>query len=206
MEQLNDLLRKIPIVPIAILYCLYLGYGYYDWKNAPTSEYFRKKNELKTTKDTLQTQKNKLKEAQEFIAKLETQKANIAQLTSQLESAKVLFGQEIDVASYIRTISTEAKKINVSIKNIKPEAEVAKEFYVEVPFTIGIRGAFVQFLVLFDRLSRMQQISRISSFNFKPSNSAATKFTEIEGDLKLVTYKYKGSEADKIKTKADHGT
>ena len=49
-------------------------------------------------------------------------------------------------------ISLEAKKIGLVIKGIHPEAEVKKDYYAQVPFTIGINGAYAQILVFFDRL------------------------------------------------------
>ena len=203
MGGLNRLLSRIPFLTIAVLYCGWLAYGYYDWLNSPTSELATKKTQLTQSKQLNEKVKAKLKEADEFYKGYDIQRARVRQLYTQLESAKGMLNADIDVANFLRMISLEAKKLGIVIKKMKPDAETKKEFYTEVPFSVDLTGAFVQMLVLFDRIARFQQIVRVDTFGMKPSGSNVTKYVELAGSVRLLTYKYQGTDADEVLKKQE---
>lgn len=204
MDALSGIAGKIPSVILAILYSLYIGWQHYDWLRSPTSELGRKKVELKQVKETIVIQKNKIREAEEFMAKLEQQKNSIRQLAGNLESTMISFSSNVDASSIIRTLSLEAKKLGISIKKINPDIEVTKDYYIEVPFLLDLRGAYVQLLVFFDRISRFQQITKIGDYDLKPTGSNLTKYVELEGQVKVVTFKYKNTDADQVIKKTEY--
>lgn len=198
MEAVNKILGRIPIYLIAVLYCGYLGFDFYSWINDANSELAQKKASLIQSKQALEANKKKVKTLEDFEKTLELTKAEVRQLMAQLENAKSSLNTDVDVAGFIDMVSLEAKKLGLVIKKIKPEAEVRKEYYSEVPFTIDFRGAFVQSLVFFDRISRLRQIVRVAAFDMKPSGSNSTKYVELSGSFKLQTFKYLGTKADEI--------
>ena len=196
MDALQRILAKLPVVPLAILLAAYWAYDTYDWMNSPQSEYGQKKVAFVAAQTELEGVKKKLREGEEFLANLETIKARIRQLSAQLESTKAVMSSEIDDANFIRMISLEAKKISLSIKNIRPDSKRAKDYYYEVPFQIGFKGAYVQLLVFLDRIAKLQQVVRIGDFDLHPTGSAFTKYVELEGKVDLIAYAYKGTDAD----------
>ena len=203
MGGINRLLSRIPLLTIAVLYCGWQAYGYYEWLNSPTSELGAKRTQLVQSKQTNDKLKAKLKEADEFYKGYDIQRARVRQLYTQLESAKGMLNADIDVANFLRMLSLEAKKLGIVIKRMKPDAEVKREFYTEVPFSVELNGAFVQMLVFFDRIARFQQIVRVDTFGMKPSNSNVTKYVELSGNARLLTYKYQGTDADEVLKKQE---
>ncbi len=201
MELVNKLLNRVPILLITTLYCGWLGYEYYDWINSANSELGQKKTALKTSQQNLDKAKKKLETAEEFYKNLDVLRSRIRQLTTQLESTKAVLNAEIDIANFVRMISLEAKKLGLVIKGIRPESEQRKEFYIEVPFTVALKGAYVQVLVFFDRISKLQQIIHVSDFSMRPTGNTQTKYVELDGSTRVVAYKYLGTQADEVAKK-----
>ena len=203
MGALSQSLNRLPLFPILLIGLLYLGYGFYDWSHSPQSELGQKRVQLKQSRENLAKTKEKLKAAEEFFARLEVLRSTIRSLSTQLDSTKIMFGADIDVANFVRMVGLEAKKLGITITKMSPDTEIVRDYYVEVPFSLSVRGAFVQMLVFFDRIARFQQITKVGSFEMKPTGTAYTKYVELEGSMKVLAYKYKGTTADQIATKPE---
>lgn len=191
-------LARLPIVPMALVYCGFLYWGHNEWMHSPESELGMKKASIQAAKQDLESSKKKLVAAEEFFKNLDALRARIRQLTSQLDGTKTTLSADIDIANFVRMITLEAKKLGLGIKGIKPEEDVRREYYVEVPFSVAMRGAYVQILVFFDRVAKFQQVIRIADFEMKPSGNVFTKYVELESSVRLVAYKYLGTKADEV--------
>lgn len=197
-ENLQKTLARLPIVLFAMLYCGWLTYDYYDWLNSPESELGMKKSSVESAKVELEQMKKKLATGEEFFKNLDAIRARIHTLTAQLDATKSVLSADIDIANFVRMVTLEAKKLGITIKGIKPEQDSKKEYYIEVPFTVGLKGAYVQLLVFFDRVAKFQQVIRISDFQMRPISGNTKKYVELDGAVKLVSYKYLGSAADDV--------
>jgi type IV pilus assembly protein PilO len=202
MEGLAGPLNRIPIMFIAILVCGYLSYDYWSWTTSPQSELGQKKASFEAAKNDLVNLKKKLAAGEEFYKNLEPLRARIVTLTQQLESTRTTLSADIDIANFVRMINLEAKKLGVVIRGIRPEGDRKKDYFIEVPFSVSLRGAYVQILVFFDRIAKFQQVIRIDDFEMKPSGNTFTKYVELEGKVKLLAYKYLGTKADEIAQKS----
>jgi type IV pilus assembly protein PilO len=198
MQAINNILSRIPIMPLGVFYLCYLLYGHYDFLNSDQSELAQKKKSLTAASQELDTAKKKLKEGEEFYKNLDVLRSRIRSLTEQLDGTKTILSADIDIANFVRMITLEAKKLGLIIKGIKPQDEVKRDYYHEVPFTVSLRGAYIQILVFFDRVAKFQQVIRVGDFQFKPSGNVFTKYVELQGDAKLVAYRYIGTNADEV--------
>ena len=198
MENLQKILARLPILAMGLLYCCYLTYDHYDWMNSAGSDLGLKKAQVISDKTEFDAMKKKLTSGEDFFKNLDAIRERIKALTVQLDSTKTSLSGDIDIANFVRIITLEVNKLNFQIKGIKPEAEKKSDYYIEVPFTVNLKGAYVQILVFFDRVAKFQQVIRISDFTLRPSGNASTKFVELDASVKLVAYKYLGSTADEI--------
>ncbi|MGE4231958.1 MAG: type 4a pilus biogenesis protein PilO [Bacteriovoracia bacterium] len=201
MEAIEKLLGRLPILALIIAYSSYLGYEYWDWMQSDSSELGQKKAAVMNAHQNLEMVKKKLETAQEFYKNLDTIRLRVRQLTGQLDQTKEALTSEVDVAKFIKMITMEAKKLRLTIKAIKPAAEVKKDYYIEVPFNVELKGAYVQQMVFFDRISKLRQLIRVSDFIMKPTPNIATKYVELDGNVQLVAFKYLGTTADDIANK-----
>ena len=198
MENFQKLLARLPILALGLIYCCYLVYDHYDWMSSAASELGVKKGQVVSDKSEFDALKKKLSSGEEFFKNLDAIRERIKALTVQLDSTKTSLSGDIDIANFVRIITLEVNKLNFQIKSIRPETEKKSDYYVEVPFTVTLKGAYIQLLVFFDRVAKFQQVIRISDFSLKPSGNSSTKFVELEAAVKLVAYKYLGSTADDI--------
>ena len=88
--------------------------------------------------------------------------------------------------------------MGLTIASIRPMADVKKDYYIEVPFKLEFKGAYVQILVFLDRIVRLQQLVRITGFDLKPLGNTMAKYVELTGSGTIKTYKYVGSAADEV--------
>lgn len=203
MEGFNKALAKFPIVPLIIAYLGWIGYSYNDWLNSPESELGLKKQSIEVVKGDLEAAKKKLETGEEFFKNLDAIRVRIRQLTGQLDDTKAILSTDIDIANFVRMITLEAKKLGISIKSITPMSEVKKEYYTEVPFNVSLQGAYLQVLVFYDRIARLQQVIRVSDFGLTPTGNTYTKYVELAGNVRINGYKYLGTQADEVIHKAE---
>jgi Tfp pilus assembly protein PilO len=203
MDALNKTLSRLPIIPLAVLYIGWLVFSYYSWLNAPDSELGLKRGAITSSRSELENTKKKLAEGEEFFKNLDAIRVRIRQLTTQLDSSKAVLSADIDIANFVRMVTLESKKLGITIKSITPLAEQKQDFYTEVPFNVSLTGAYVQVLVFFDRIAKLQQVIRVSDFDLKPTGNTYTKYVELGGSVKLNAYKYLGTHADEIIHKAE---
>ena len=200
MKQVTDILSRIPFIVLGLLYMGYMAYDFYDFNASAESELGMKKAQLAGTKIALEASKKRLNSAQDFFKSLDVIRARIRTLSQQLENTKSSLTGDIDLANFIRMVTLEAKKVGLTILSIRPMADVKKDYYIEVPFGIQFKGAYVQILVFLDRMVRLQQLVRITAFDLKPLGSTLAKYVELTGYGTIKTYKYVGSAADDVTT------
>lgn len=203
MEGLNKILSRLPILPLIALYCGWLAYSYHDWLNAPESDLGLKKISVQNAKRELEVTKKKLAQGEEFFKNLDAIRTRIRQLTAQLDSTKTVLSADIDIANFVRMVTLEAKKLGITIKSISPGIDVKREYYIEVPFNVSLKGAYIQILVFFDRIARFQQVVKVGDFDLHPSGNAFTKYVELQGTTRIVAYKYLGTHVDTVLDKAE---
>ncbi len=198
IQSLDVLFQRIPVIPLFFAFLGYFAWDYYQFVNSPDSELNGRRKNLAQAQISLTNSKQKLATAEDFFKNLDSIRARIVALSKQLEETKSSLNSDIDIGNFIRMITMEAKKIGLNIKSIKPEANKKADFYLEVPFNIAVRGAYVQILVFFDRIVRLSQIVRVAKFEFKPLGNTLSKYVELEGQGTLFTYKYVGTSADDV--------
>ncbi|MBI3544873.1 MAG: type 4a pilus biogenesis protein PilO [Deltaproteobacteria bacterium] len=201
MENLTKILSRLPIVVLAAFYCGYLYYDHNDWLTSKDSELGQKKAQVVIAKTDLDAQKKKLATGEEFFKNLDALRERIRALTDQLASTKTSLSADIDIANFVRIVTLEVKRLGFQIKGIKPELEKKNEYYVEVPFSVSLRGTYIHFMVFFDRVAKFQQVIRISDFKMSPTSNNLMKYVELDAEVKLVAYRYLGSAADDILAK-----
>lgn len=190
MNALNEMLAKLPIPLLLILGLLYQGWETYDWFISPKKPLALKRNQITTLNQSKEKAKKDLAEAEAFYKNLDILRGNIIQLNTQLDQAKGMLSSEIDTSQFIKMITLEAKKLGVNIIRMTPEQEVKKDLFSEVPFKLDISGAYLQLLVFFDRIARFQQVIKVNTFSFKPNGELLTKYTELNGSIEILAYKY----------------
>lgn len=198
LDKVKELLQKVPFGVLLGAYLGYLGYQYYTFTTDPESELIQKRAQAETiSKGNLELQA-KVKKANDFFKSLDGKRLELRKLAKDLEELKGTVTTSIDVSDFMRSTTTEAKKVGLFVIGIQPGTYSTKEYYGEQPFTLGFRGVYVQLLVFLERLAAVREIVRVDNFELKPVGSSLARFVELDGLVEIKAYKYLASKADDI--------
>jgi Tfp pilus assembly protein PilO len=197
-EQLKALLQKLPLIPLLMAYGGYLGWDYYTFSTDPSSPLLTKLAAIHATQaETAQT-RDKVKKANEFFQSLQERRSELRGLALQLEEAKATLSEQIDQSAFVKMVNAEANKVGLSVVGIKPTETHEHEYYVEQSFDLRFHGVFVQLVVFLQHLTNLDRIVRIGQFSLKSASPANSQYVELDGNIQLNTYRYRGSQADDL--------
>ncbi len=130
------------------------------------------------------------------------QVANLDAFKQQLVEMDETFGallsqlpNDTEMPGLLDDISATGTQSGLEIDRITPEADVVKEFYVETPISIEVRGSYHE---MGNFVSSMAAISRIVTLHDFTMETLSNQDNETEADaplrmtIKAKTYRYKG--------------
>ena len=142
---------------------------------------------------------------QEELAKLETQEddlrtsletkqrkaANLAPLREQLKEMEELFGsmlrqlpEKTEVENLLDDISHTGLASGLEFSLFKPEGEVRKEFYAELPISINVSGDYHEFGAFASGVAALPRIVTLHNINISGSGS------DLQMSATAKTYRY----------------
>jgi len=142
----------------------------------------RLEKEVSKLQRQLTQAKFKAKNLQKFKAELE-------QVDAQFKEALKLLPDKKEIPSLLTTITKLGTESNLAFIRFSPKRERAKDFYMEIPVDIEVRGKYHDVAVFFDKVGKMERIVNILDVSMRPvkrnSNILNTKCV-------AVTYRFKG--------------
>ena len=165
------------IFVVAVVFVGVLGLGY--WLDIKDQRINLEKVEAKET-ELRQTFEVKAKKA-----------ANLAAYEQQLEEMRESFGamlrqlpNKTEVAELLVDISQTGLASGLEFELFKPQAEVPKEFYAELPISIRVKGDYHAFGNFISGVAALPRIVTVHDVNVAPKDG------ELTMDLLAKTYRY----------------
>ena len=166
------------IFVVAVVFVGVLGLGY--WLDIKDQRINLEKVEAKET-ELRQTFEVKAKKA-----------ANLAAYEQQLEEMRESFGamlrqlpNKTEVAELLVDISQTGLASGLEFELFKPQAEVPKEFYAELPISIRVKGDYHAFGNFISGVAALPRIVTVHDVNVAPNKDG-----ELTMDLLAKTYRY----------------
>ena len=166
------------IFVVAAVFVGVLGLGY--WLDIKDQRINLEKVEAKET-ELRQTFEVKAKKA-----------ANLAAYEQQLEEMRESFGamlrqlpNKTEVAELLVDISQTGLASGLEFELFKPQAEVPKEFYAELPISIRVKGDYHAFGNFISGVAALPRIVTVHDVNVAPNTDG-----ELTMDLLAKTYRY----------------
>jgi type IV pilus assembly protein PilO len=170
------------IFVVALVFFGVLGAGY--WLDIKDQRINLEKVEAKETE---------LRQVFEAKAK---KAANLAAYEQQLEEMKESFGamlrqlpNKTEVAELLVDISQTGLASGLEFELFKPQAEVPKEFYAELPISIRVKGDYHEFGNFVSGVAALPRIVTVHDVNIAPGKSG-----ELTMELLAKTYRYMDDE------------
>jgi Tfp pilus assembly protein PilO len=191
-------LSKIPFTFFLLGYLATVGWDYYGFKSDADSPLQQKRAEIEAAREEVTKLRKKFVEVETFRRNLEIKRGEIQKLTEELNNTKSSLSDDFDIPFLMKTILTEANRVGLVVKSLRPGAIKQAEYYSEQPFDLEFRGVYFQLVGFMSRIANLQKIIRTDEIGIKRVSSPDSRYVELSGKLQLKTYRYKHSKADEI--------
>lgn len=198
LNQLKELLEKIPFPIVVVLYVLYLGWDFYGFRSDPESQLNQANVRLGSARDEIGKMRKRVQEVTEFAKTLDVKRMELRKLAQELEATKTTLSDSLDTPAFMKSVVTEAQRTGVVVLALKPLEATRKEHYGQQDFQLRFRGVYAQLIAFLDRVSSMQRIVRVDDFLLKPTSPPSSRYVILEGELKLKAFYYLGTRADEL--------
>jgi type IV pilus assembly protein PilO len=121
--------------------------------------------------DELGQREEKIKKTRMMIAEKEGIARNIGafrkevdRLNEELTKALKELPDKKEIPQLLAKVSDKARDTGLEIRLFKPQAEVKRDFYSEVPVEVEVSGTYHQVATFFDEVGRLERIVNLDQF------------------------------------------
>ena len=154
-------------------------------------------NSLKNQQGKLEQEIQEVKERAANLAKFE-EELQIAE--AKFEEKAALLPRDKEIPKLLKDISSLGRTAGLDFLTFKPQADVPKDFYAEIPVTINVRGPYHNMGYFFDQVSKLERIVSVTNVKMSSPKKEAGEML-LKSDCKLVTYRFTNVELPKNNTK-----
>ena len=95
-----------------------------------------------------------------------------------------------EIPSLLESISRSGRRSGLEFLLFKPEREVLKDFYAEIPVKIQVRGGYHSLAIFFDQVSRLSRIVNISDIKIKGRKGSKGAAGYLEASCAATTFRF----------------
>lgn len=151
-------------IAYAVIFILVILIGYYFWLSD---------DQQQLTQGQQQEQKLRaeFKDKAGQAANLEKYEEQLQQLTRTFNTLRLQLPGETEIPNVLQDISQTAQIDGLKQDLFKPQAEVKKDFYAEVPIEIQLEGTYHQFGKFVSDVSALPRIVTVHNISIKPQGN-----------------------------------
>lgn len=165
LDKLGKLPRNVRLAIAPALCAVVLGaYGYVFHLPARAERAAAREQQLQLQR--------RLAEVRAVAGNEKQVKEEIATLEKRLKEALRQLPNDKELPGLLTDISSLGKNAGLDFKSFKPGAEVAREFYAEVPIEIEFTGQYHDIARFFDDISRLPRIVNMGEMNVSIAREA----------------------------------
>ena len=140
---------------------------------------------IKSEKDRLDKEIRLAKRRTKNLKKLE---ADLTMVEGNLKSAITLLPTTSEIPKLLKSITKLGNDSDLEFLLFSPEKQVSKEFYVEIPVSMEVRGSYHNVATFFDKVGKLDRIVNVVNVNMTPLKAYSTY---LKTTCKAVTYRFK---------------
>jgi len=186
LSKLSKLQRLI--IAVAVLGALWGGF----------KTITRLSQDLKSAKGKLARLKNVEKNLRAFKKKYQ-------QTQREFNEALKLLPNKEEIPTLLSSISNLGAQSGLEFILFRPQKEVARNFYAEIPLKLEVTGPYHNVATFFDKVSRLSRIVNIGNVNMKEMRAAKTQSDTVILKTACTATTYKFIEVKKKPKKGRRG-
>lgn len=147
---------------------------------------------MKTT-ESLKSSQAKLERQIEQVKK---KAGDLKKFEKELQDAELAFNEtaellpkEKEIPQLLKDISSLGRNSGLDFLSFKPQAEVPKDFYSELPASINVRGPYHNMGFFLDQVSKLKRIVSVSNIRMTSPKKEGTEMF-LTSTCRLVTYRF----------------
>ena len=140
---------------------------------------------IESEKDRLDREISLAKRRAKNFEKLE---ADLTTAEGELKSALTLLPTTSEIPKLLKSITKLGNDSNLEFLLFSPEKQVSKEFYVEIPVSMEVRGSYHNVATFFDKVGKLDRIVNVVNVVMIPLEQYSTY---LKTTCKAVTYRFK---------------
>ncbi len=153
--------------------------------------YKGKARTLKSLEAQYSTKQAKLNENEAIVRNLPRFKEEVDKLNSRLTTVVRELPNRREIPNLLETISNLGALNGLDVLYVKPNADVDKGFYAEVPIQIKVKGGYHEVGMFFDAVSKLPRIINISGVTMgNPKEDKGSGSLQLDISTTATTYRY----------------
>ncbi len=163
-EKINKLSRNQRILICALVFGSMIGASVYFL-------YMPKHEEIDRLTAEYESLEKELADAKERASQLNRYKAEIKEVEAQFEVARRALPESEEIPSLLTSISNSGQDSGLDFLLFRPENDVSRGFYAEIPVSIEVSGRYHEAAAFFDKVSRLPRIVNIKDIRIGDQTS-----------------------------------
>ncbi|NOY12843.1 MAG: type 4a pilus biogenesis protein PilO [Deltaproteobacteria bacterium] len=137
-----------------------------------------------------------VKKNQKIADKLDAYRKEFAKLQEELHKALGELPLKKEIPSLLTSIGALAKAKGLDILRFRPQGEIPKGFYAEVPVELRLSGSYHQAALFFDSVGKMERIVNIQGLKMGGAKQKDGR-TVLSISCRAITFRFLEGEAKK---------
>lgn len=145
--------------------------------------------ELDEKSEMLTKKQHELDEQRVVLADLPRFKKETEEMKKKRQEALKQLPNKKDIDKLLQDISFHAVESGLEILLFKPQPEIMKNFYAEIPVDIKLSGTYHDLALFFDKVAHLSRIVNISDLLIKETKEREGR-NVLQASCKATTYKF----------------
>ncbi|WP_203143902.1 type IV pilus inner membrane component PilO [Marinobacter mangrovi] len=175
----------VKVIVMLFVFGLILGGGYWFFVKDEYSQLSRVEKKEVELKDQYEQKAYKVANLAVFKKQMVEMEETFGALVKQLPS-------DTEVPGLLEDITNTAVGNGLELDEIKLQPEQKKDFYVELPINLKVRGTYHELASFVSSIAGLPRIVTLHDFNIKPTDKAESR--ELEMQVQARTYRYRAGE------------
>jgi type IV pilus assembly protein PilO len=115
----------------------------------------------------------------------------LAETTTVFEEASKLLPKEKEIPKLLTDISSLGRNAGLDFNSFRPQRDIPKDFYDEIPINIDVNGPYHNVGYFFDQISKLDRIVSVSSVRMTSPRREGNDML-LNSNCRLLTYRFTG--------------
>lgn len=174
--------KKFKVTIAVLLFLLPMVLFYFFWLQPQQDKNKQLVSQRTTLKRDLQKAKTKAANRGKLQAELNATEERFAE-------ASLLLPKEKEIPALLTNISALGRGAGLDFLTFKPQSDVPRDFYSEIPVNIKVRGPYHNMGVFLDQVSKLDRIVTVSNITMGGPKKESGEML-LNSSCRLVTYRF----------------